>query len=215
MSLVLIIAGLALATGAVVTLTLARGQRWRWGWRPATAPSADDGIYRSAPVTVREPRSIPPVCIAAAITSAAWGILTLFLFLPAGMVGCTVSGPSSANGALSVIGFIGIMAVNLQALFLGPALLGLVKPLTRRSPGAAALVLRTARFSLVHHAVVVAAFASSFGSSGALEWIWLAWVPCAIGGLHAALLLAARAALVQLDREDAARLEAASIHEPG
>lgn len=215
MSAILIIAFLALLTGGFVTVAQASGQRWRWGWRPVTAASADDGVYRSAPVIVREPRSIPRVCIIAAVTSAAWGILTLFLFMPAGMLGCTVGAPTGESGVLSTFGFLGIVAVNLHAFFLGTAFLGLVKPLTQRSPGAAAQVGRIARFSLVHHAVVVAAFAAAFAGMDAAEWTLLAGVPCAIGGLHVALLLAARAALVRLDREDAARSDSMLMGEPG
>jgi hypothetical protein len=215
MSLALIIVVMALITGGVVTGIQAKGQRWRWGWREVTTPPVGDGIYRSAPVTVREPRAVPLVCTVAAVTSAAWGILTLFVFMPAGMLGCTVGAPTGGNDLLSVIGFVGIVLVNLHAFFLGTALLNLVKPLTRRSPGAAALVGRTARSSLAHHAVVVAAFAASFGATGALEWIWLAGVPCAIGGAHVALLFAARTALVRLDREDAARPEMSPIGDAG
>ena len=214
MSVVLIIAALALVVGGSVTLSQASGQRWRWGWRAVSAPSVGDGVFRSAPVTVRESRSIPPVCVAAAVTSAAWGILTLFLFMPAGMLGCTAGAPTGESGVLGTFGFLGIAAVNLHAFFLGTALLRLVKPLTQRSPGAAALVARTARSSLIHHAAVVAAFAAAFSGADAAACILLALVPCAIGGLHAALLLAARAALIRLDREDAARPDPAASGEP-
>lgn len=215
MTLVLIIVAIALATGGVVTWIQAHGHRWRWGWRAVTAPPTGDGVYRSAPVTLRAPRSIPPACVAAAVTSAAWGILTLFLFLPAGLLGCTVGAPSSAAGPLGAIGFLGVVLVNGHGFVLGAALLGLVKPLTRRPPGAAALVGRIARRSLAHHAAVVAAFAAAFGAAGAAEWVWLAGVPCAIGAAHALLLLAARAALVRLDREDAAGPDLAPTGGPG
>ncbi len=215
MSVALIILVLALITGAVVTGIQARGQRWRWGWRTVTSAPLGDGVYRSAPVVLREPRAVPRVCTVAAVTSTAWGILTLFVFMPAGMLGCTVAAPAIEDGLPRVIGSLGIVVVNLHALVLGPALLHLVKPLTWRSPGAAALVGRTARSSLAHHAVVVAAFAASFGAADAIEWIWLTGVPCAIGAAQAALLLAARAALIRLDREDAARPDLARNGEPG
>lgn len=204
MSVALIIVAVALATGGLVTWTQVRGQRWRWGWRAVTATSVGDGIYRAAPVTLRAPRTVPLVCTIAAVTSVAWGILTLFIFMPAGMLGCTVGAPHGETRLLSVIGLIGMIAVNFHAFFLGTALIGLVAPLTRRPPGAADRVGRTAGFSLAHHAVVVASFAASFAAEGAFEWIWIAGVPCAIGGAHVALLLAARTALIRLDREDAA-----------
>ena len=205
MSVVLIIVAVALAVGGLVTWTQARGQRWRWGWRAVTTPAVGEGLYRSADVTLRAPRSIPLVCTVAAVTSAAWGMLTLFVFMPAGMLGCTVAAPYGASRLLGVIGFLGLTVVILHAFPLGTALMGLARILTRRPPNAAALVARTAKFSLAHHAVVAAVFATCFPVEDAVWWALLAGVPCAIGLAHAGLLLTARAALIRLDLEDAAR----------
>ncbi|HTE55845.1 MAG TPA: hypothetical protein VK698_33550 [Kofleriaceae bacterium] len=205
MTAMLVISGFALFMGALVTWVSARGQGWRWGWRPVQLAAADEGVYRSAPVTVRAPRRMPTVCGVAAVTSVAWGTLTVFVFAPAGVVGCLVVAPQASVGVLGVVGLIGISAVTLHGFYLGVLLIGLVKPITVRASGAGERLGRAAGASFAHHGAVVLSFACLSAADHEVVWVGMAAVPCAIGALQACLLLAARAAHVRLDREDAAR----------
>src|SRR5687768_2384177 len=119
------VTAIALGIGAVATWLRARRQGWRWGWKSGTQ-EVGDGAYRSAPVEIRTPRRMPAVCAVASATSIAWGILTTFLFAPAGVVGCVMVNGEGGQGIGRLIGTVLFGLVTLHGFAFGARLMGLV-----------------------------------------------------------------------------------------
>jgi hypothetical protein len=207
MTLLVSICVVALLVGAVATWTEAQGQRWRWGWRSAPGPALGDGAYREMPITIEVPRRMPVSCAAAAVSSVTWGVLTVFVFAPAGSLCCLLLlGDISEYGVACALGTAGMVIATIRGYAFGVRLMGLVRELTVRTASSAERVGRLARQSFVHHAMVAASFSLAVWAGGAPPFFYYtAAVPCAIGAGHAALLLAARSALLRLDREDQQR----------
>ena len=203
------VSAFALVIGVAMTCYWASGQRWRWGWRIARRVEVGEGVYRSAPVDVREARKLPVVCGVGAVTSAVWGFLTLLVFAPAGLLLFAISSDNGSAQPLVTVGAIGVLVASGHGFLLGTRLIGLVKALVVRTESSAMRVGRAVMVSGIHHAVVVLSFVA-LTASGHEGPLLLAAVPCAIGFIHVALLAQARAVLARLDREDRLRAIAAS-----
>ena len=194
----------ALLVGGVVTWTVARDHRAGWGWRPVPGPALGDGLYRSMPIVNQDPRRMPRVCAAAAVSSVTWGVLTAFVFAPAGSLCCLlVLGDVTEHGIALPFATAAAIVATIRGFAFGARLMCLVVELAARKASSAGRVGRLARQSFVHHAMVAASFGLMMWAGDAPPFLfWTAIVPCAIGAGQAALLLAARSALVRLDRED-------------
>ncbi|HKE19048.1 MAG TPA: hypothetical protein VKB80_29440 [Kofleriaceae bacterium] len=193
----------ALLVGGSVTWTVARSHRAGWGWRAVPGSALGDGPFRRMPIVNQEPRRMPLVCAAAAFSSVTWGVLTAFVFAPAGLVCCLLAlGDVPEHGVAFAAGTAGMVAATVRGFALGGRLMGLVQVLAARRATSADDVGRLARQSFAHHALVAASFALVVGASGDPPFFLLAAVPCAIGAGQAALLRAARSTFVRLDRED-------------
>jgi hypothetical protein len=207
MTWVIGIGSVALLAGVLVTWMAARGQRWRWGWTAAPGPVLGDGAYRSAPVTVQNPRRFPAVCAVAAIASVAWGVLTTFVFAPAGLLGCMVALHAMEEEPWTfALGTAVLAAATFDGFAIGPRLMALAKVLAVRTASSAERTLRTVRHSLAHHALVSVALGLWIADDGhdPISYI-VAAAPFLVGLGHAGLLWTARARVVRFDREDRAR----------
>lgn len=210
----LMVTGVALTIGALVTWLWARGQGWRWGWDSRRTELVGDGLYRSAPFDIRTPRRMPTVCAAASVTSVAWGSLMTFLFAPAGLLATVMMFGGITDGARGpyfVIGMVGLLpfaVVATHGFVQGTRLIALVSALTVRSEHSRDRVERAAAISSVHHVVVASSFALVSVGLGVPHMAWVAVIPCALGFLHARLLAAAGEALTRLDTTDAERAAA-------
>jgi hypothetical protein len=196
---------IVLAIGAVATWLRARRQGWRWGWKSGTQ-EVGDGAYRSAPVETRTPRRMPAVCAVASATSVAWGILTTFLFAPAGVLGCVLVDREGTQEVGNLLGTLLFGLFTLHGFALGARLMGLVDVLAVRRPGSRERIYQAAVVSIVHHVAVAISFALIIGRDQ--EALAAFAIPCAIGVVHAVLLFRAGRAVEALDREDADRLAA-------
>jgi hypothetical protein len=207
----LVVTGVALTIGALVTWMWARGQGWRWGWDSRRSELVGDGLYRSAPFDIRTPRRMPKVCAAASVTSVAWGSLMTFVFAPAGllaallMIGGMIDEERGPDLIVRLICLLPFAAVAAHGFVQGTRLMALVSALTVRSEYSRDRVERAATTSIIHHVVVASSFALACLGMGVPHMAWVAAVPCALGLLHARLLVAARVALTQLDTADADR----------
>lgn len=208
MSYLVGVSAFALVIGIVLTCFLASGQRWRWGSRISRRVDVGDGVYRSAPFDVPEARQLPVVCGVGAVTSVAWGVLTLLVFAPAGLLLFAMSSPSAVAPPLATVGAVGVLLASGHGLLLGARLIGLVKVLVVRTESSASRVGHAVIVSGIHHAVVIASFVA-LSASGHDGPLLLAAIPCAIGFIHVALLAQARAVLSRLDHEDRLRVAAA------
>jgi hypothetical protein len=213
LDLLLILVGVpvgALVIGIVVTWRWASGEGWRWGWRVGRRVEVGEGAYRSAPVDVREPRRLPLVCSVAAATSVAWGLLTLLIFAPAGLIMFAVQiGLIHAHWpSLAPLGAIGLLIASCHAFWFGGRLIGLVGPLVVRTECSATRVDTMRLVSTWHHALVTASFVVLSADAG-MKPLLVSMIPCAIGFAHVFLLARARAALARLDGEDRLRAIAA------
>ena len=168
----------ALVAAVAVPLALGRRDAQRWGIR-RSAHSVSPNPYRGDTVHREEARRAPGSVRLAAGLNAAWGLLTLMIFAPAGSLLLFIREPlfSLALIPLLVSGFI-----------LGFALLGVGARLHRRD---AAGALRTARFSLLHH-VAVAVFFASFGFLANDRDPSIGFVPAIPAALGVAFALALR-----------------------
>ncbi len=212
MNLVVGLLSLALLAGILKTRKVARGHRLRWGRTVETRPSVGQGAYRSAPIRIERPRSIPAVCWFASVTAFAWGALTVFVFAPAGTVlfggsACCAS-ELAHHGWLFGLGTVGLFVAVVRGFIVGPRLMRAVDVLAARRTCSAESVASVARQSLFHHTLVAAALgATCFGAGGEPIMFAVSAIPCALGLAQAALLFAAQATLAGLDREDAAALD--------
>ncbi|MGE0785566.1 MAG: hypothetical protein AB7S26_07750 [Sandaracinaceae bacterium] len=162
---------------ALLVASLGNLVRDRWGMRAVTyEPEAND--YRgSARVTEVQLRGVPAYASWSAGLNLVWGLATVSVFAPAGFL-CALTSEAAAV-------LIGVVSVS--GLFLGPSLLIAAVGLIRRKESTTRSALGIARWSLVHHVAVFAAFvALSLFENEMAPLILVCILPCSIGGALAA-----------------------------
>lgn len=194
-----------IAIGAIATWIMAAGERWRWGSVRVRGPELGDGPFRSAAIMVERPRRLPAIPAVASAISVGWGMLTLFLFVPLGMLLCAIALPAARYGVFGVLAGLGALASTMSGIAIGQRLIAVSKALVVRTHESAGRVRSVAKHVAVHHVLVMATVAAVRVASGTeTELLVLTAIPCAIGMGLAALLAFAWLTLRRLDREDAA-----------
>lgn len=204
MTWILSICSTVIAIGAIATWWVARGETWRWGSVRARGPELGDGPFRSAAIMVDRPRGLPAVPASASAIGIAWGMLTLCLFAPMGILLSAITVPAARLGLLAALGGVGSLASTLSGFAIGTRMLAVSKSLVVRTPRSAEHIGSVAMHAALHHVLVFATVAAVEGASGMGRGL-LAFtaVPCAIGLGVAALLAVACSTLRRLDRADA------------
>lgn len=183
----------ALAIGVIVTASAAR-QRGSWGLVMAPPMPVGDGPYRASLIEMYRRRSVPPVTVIASALGIGWGLLTMFVFAPAGIVLCLFALPAAGSHPITAVGFAALMVSIIHGFALGARLIGLSRALVVHARAASTDAIRgAARATLIQHLLVAGAFAliALPRESGLFA---IAAVPCAIGLVLAGLLAAAHAA---------------------
>ncbi len=195
----------AIAIGAIATWVMAGGETWRWGSVRVRGPEVGDGPFRSAAIMVERPRRLPAVPAVASAISVGWGMLTMFLFAPLGILLCAITLPAARHGVLGALAALGALASTMSGIAIGQRLFAVSKALVVRTQASADRVRSVAKHAAVHHVLVMATVAAVHVASGhEAELLVLTAVPCAVGIGVAALLAFAWLTLRRLDREDAA-----------
>ncbi|MEO0326279.1 MAG: hypothetical protein AAF447_25245 [Myxococcota bacterium] len=149
----LFVASLATLAVAFVLLTRGRARSGRWGLRELAPERSGDSPYRDGLLRARVPLGAPPSARVSAAFHLLWGPFTTLVLAPAGLLyGTAVASDGHVFPGLLVI------AVASEGFLLGGFLAGSsVALLERRGLGK---LRQTAVWSVVHHAAVIAAFAT-------------------------------------------------------
>jgi hypothetical protein len=197
----------AVVLAAVATWFEVGSGRWRWGSIAEPPAVVGDDPYRTMVVAGgARPRHVPALCIAASFTSIAWGMVTMLMFAPGGLMFLLcgyVSHPAAFPGGLLVL------MVSLHGFVIGARLIAISRALVVRSAGAAVRARSVAVRSLAHHGGVAAAFAlvavvvqSREMDQIAVQTAWL----CGLGAGLALLVLLAGRKIARVDAAEAAAI---------
>lgn len=183
-----------IAAGAIVNRSLVERYRWRWGQEPAPPLHVPSGPYRDGTTRPLRNRRVPLLVQMGAATSVAWGLVTLLVFVPSGMLLVLVSLRHDPLFASAVL------AGCISGVGLAVGLMRAASLLVGRSAHVERRCVRLVGWSSLHHAVVFGMFgAFSVHEDFAGVALAMAAAPCALGLLHA-LLLHAAASAVSFDR---------------
>jgi hypothetical protein len=204
MTWIVAIVSIAVAIGAVATWRMARGETWRWGSVRVPGPVVGDGPYRSASITIERRRRLPASAAVGSAIGIAWGMFTLFLFAPMGILLSAVALPAARHGIFAALGGLGAVAATLSGFAIGHRLIYVSRSLVVRTPDSAERVAGVAAHSMVHHVLVMAAVAViQYAGGWEANFLIVTAIPCAVGLGVAALLGVAAWRLRRLDRADA------------
>jgi hypothetical protein len=214
LNVLILIVSAALGVGALATWVFARRNGWRWGSTPGGTVELADGPYRAAQISTTVPRGIPPSVASASITSIAWGLFTLCVFSPAGLL--MASFPERTPLYLIYC----LILCSLHGFVIGARLCAVSRSLSVRTGRSAEKVRSVAVHSLIHHAGVFLVFLGQFlvvflprGVGDAI--FWLAAPLCLLGAVQAGSILSAARTIAALDDLDAVRRESAAETGPG
>lgn len=185
----LIVVAAILGSGLTVSV-LSRHHGWRWGSVRGSPVSAGDGPYRGGQTTPTHLRGVPAVVRWAAGTGVAWGILTLLVFMPAGFLLLLVIGDATdTHGAWAAFAATMLLLVACDALILGFALLAIAPALVRGGEEGVRSARGVARWSTLHHLVVLLTFFTfALVNGNGFVLLVMSLVPCLLGLSQAGLL---------------------------
>lgn len=192
---------LACAAVAVAVVVGAFRARRAWGPREARHALGDASAYREGDARTFAVRPTPRTVTLAAVAAGVWAVLTLFVFVPLGLVGLLLMwDPPAARIAIPFA--LVICGLGVRRAFLG---LTVARALVTRAEGAAEAAEREARASVLHHLAVFVVYVGGIGLHAPYEApsdavIFL--VPCALGALVALGLHRAARAVREVDRQD-------------
>lgn len=165
---------------AVALLAQGVAARGRWGWIERPAGELGEGAYRRAHTSETKARPAPLDIVSGAVVASVWGIITLFVFVPAGGL-CAVIVSEQPGASLAVLFS---AAAALSGLLLAGALVVVSQRLVRRGDDSIDDALRVVRFSHAHHVAVFLGFGlmAAVMEAAALPAYLLALaIPCGAG----------------------------------
>jgi hypothetical protein len=188
---------LGLVSVALIAALWVAKARGVWGSRRSTkSVEVGAGPYRAQLTAGEEALPLPRSIWVTAAMSAVWGVLTTFLFAPAGgllLVFLIMGAPDLPR---AIAGF-AMLAIVASGLGVGVTSIATAFALVRRSEGVARLAQVLSRWSLAHHCAVPMAFAAlTIASGDPAIFVWnipFVWIPCALGAWHATRLDGAHA----------------------
>ena len=170
-----------------IPLTVGRSREGRWGTRRGAPVPAGTSPYREGVLRAELPNGAPWALRFTSGANAAWAVLTMMIFAPAGLLLLLFTADEAPLAALP------LLAVCVDGFVLGGFLLGSARALLRREK--LDEIPKRATWSLLHHGAVMLTMLLIGLLSG--EWFMAAMsaVPCGVGiGLAVALRGAARKA---------------------
>lgn len=196
--IVLLFAAVFAVLAVAVPFAYGRATQGRWGERVARAELAGAGPYRDGTLVLHERQGAPWWVRLTAGLSGLWGVVTVFVFAPGGLLFVLVSAERTPVIALLAL------LVSLHGFWVGGRLGWSGVRLLKRKE--LSLVRTLPLHTALHHAAVLSVFAlASLGTHDDLVEVTL--VPCAIGVAMAPLLTVAlrrsqQAAPTQNDSQD-------------
>lgn len=181
------------------------GARRRWGSVRVEAGTQGEGVYRGGTASTDEARGTPPIVAVASMAAAIWGVLTLFVFVPGGILSTAIF--FEQPSVLSVAAGIASVLVVLSGIALAVRTGRLSVSLVRRWEGAREQTRSVVRHSTYHHGAVFVTY--GLGSlaiapvfSDGLGLAVTTLVPCGLGLLVGRGLSQAEAALAEVERAE-------------
>ncbi len=209
MEVYLVILGGAVALALVGIVVLGASNAWRFGrvFGPTTQIGRG-GPYRQREQRSVEGRGVPKTVWLASVSASLWGVITLFIFVPAGALLATALFAGSEytglpRDAWAAAGTLTLVVMCISGLLLAVALFIYAARLMKRD---ASHVADVVKWSVAHHASVFVYFLILGAVVGQREGLVYAFlgvvVPCLAGLLQAKAMSAAARRIEGIEAEE-------------
>ena len=179
----------ALVGSAIAVGVMSDRYRERWGTRPGPPLRTGDSPYREAETRDEVLRGVPSVVRLAAATGIGWGVVTLLIFMPGGLLLTALVADGFGGHDGSWVSVLSVLLVSVHAIPVAFALMVAARAVMRGDGSGRRTARGIASWSSGHHfAVILALMLVTIVEPDLFAVLLLALLPCFLGLGHALLL---------------------------